>query len=52
MNVTRRVFKCPDCGNQAVAYKKSSRRTKEGHLKKLWCWKCKEEKNFVQIRYE
>ena len=51
MNVTKRVFKCPECGNMQVAYKKSSRRTAEGHKKKMWCWKCKKEINFTQVRY-
>ena len=49
--VTERVFKCPCCGVIMTAYKKSSRKTKEGHLKKLWCYKCKRERNFEQVRY-
>ena len=50
-NVTERIFQCPDCKTKQVAYKKSSRRTKEKHIKHMWCWKCKEEKGFVQLKY-
>lgn len=48
-NVTERTFCCPDCGTIATAYKKSSRRTTKGHIKHMWCWKCKAEKGFTQL---
>lgn len=52
-NVSERRFKCPKCGFIATAYKKSSRRTPEKHLKNLWCPFCKAEHNFIQLsRYE
>lgn len=51
--ITERRFKCPNCEYVATAFKKSSRRTKVGHLKKMYCPFCKEEHNFTQIsRYE
>lgn len=48
-NVTERVFCCPDCGTAVTAYKKSSRRTAQGHTKHMYCWKCKDTKGFVQL---
>ena len=48
-NMTERIFKCPKCNYRQIAYKKSSRLTKIGHLKNLWCPICKDEHNFVQI---
>lgn len=53
MCVTERRFKCPDCGYIATAYKKSSRETKTGHLKVMYCPFCKDTHNFIQMsRYE
>ena len=51
-NVTERRFKCPDCGTVQTAYKLSSRRTAAGHIKTMWCYKCKKVKNFTQVRCE
>ena len=48
-NVTERVFRCPDCGTVVTAYKKSSRRTVQGHTKHMYCWKCKDMKGFIQL---
>ena len=48
-NVTERVFKCPCCDTKMTAYKKSSRRTSNGHIKHMFCYVCKEVKGFVQI---
>lgn len=51
--VAERRFKCETCGYVATAFKKASRCTKKGHLKKLYCPFCKDEHNFVQIsKYE
>lgn len=50
-NVTERVFECPACKQKIIAYKKSSRRTAENHIKTMYCFKCKDVKNFVQIKY-
>lgn len=49
-NTSPRYFKCPDCNFITIAYKKSSRMTKKGHLKVMWCPFCKDEHNFVQIQ--
>ena len=48
-NVTERVFRWPDCGTVVTAYKKSSRRTVQGHTKHMYCWKCKDMKGFIQL---
>ena len=50
-NVTERTFECPYCKTKQIAYKKSSRRTAENHIKHMWCWRCKEERGFIQVRY-
>lgn len=48
-NVTERRFECPDCKIKMTAYKKSSRRTADGHTKHMYCYKCKAIKGFIQI---
>ena len=47
-NVTERRFKCPVCKTIQVAYKSSAHRTAEGHIKTMWCYWCKAERQFVQ----
>ena len=47
--LVERRFKCPDCGYITIAYKKASLKTPRGHLKNLWCPRCKNEHNFIQI---
>lgn len=51
MHATERRFECPICKEKVTAYKKSSRRTKVGHIKHMWCYKCKAIQGFVQIKY-
>ena len=52
-NVCERRFKCPTCNYIATAYKKSSRRTAEHHLKKMYCPFCRVTHNFIQLsKYE
>jgi RNase P subunit RPR2 len=50
-SMTERRFKCGSCGAIIVAYKSSSRRTAEGHIKTMWCPWCKEVKDFTQYKY-
>lgn len=45
----QRCFKCPTCGYVVYAFKQASQKTPKGHLKKLWCPKCKDEHNFIQL---
>ena len=52
-NMTRRGFMCPECDCVQVAYKRSCRRTKTGHIKTMYCWKCRTIQNLVQLsRYD
>lgn len=50
--IVLRNFKCPCCAEIVSAPKKKSRQTSEGHIKDMWCWKCKSEQKFIQIRYD
>lgn len=47
--LTQRKFKCPECGYILFAFKRASQKTPKGHLKKLWCPRCKDEHNFIQL---
>jgi len=47
--LVQRRFKCPVCGYVIIAFKKASFKTPNGHLKKLWCPRCKDEHNCIQI---
>lgn len=40
----------PQCKNIAIIYRRISSQRKFGHLKKFYCWKCKEEINHIEIR--
>ena len=48
-NVTRRGFICPECGTVHIAYKRSCRRTKKGHIKTMYCWRCQSVQDLVQL---
>lgn len=41
-------LKCPICGNVFPIFRKQSNLKEKGHKKKLWCWKCKKERNFIE----
>lgn len=45
-----RRFRCPECGELMTAPKK--RNTAIGHIKTMWCWRCKEMRDFVQVGEE
>lgn len=47
-HVTERVFKCECCGNKQIAYKKTSHGTTTGHVKHMWCFKCKDRTAHIQ----
>lgn len=44
-----RFFKCPECGIVICAPKLKYHMTSEGHIKTMWCFKCKEERDFEQV---
>lgn len=50
-NTTERRFKCNCCGAIMTAYKSSAKRTKDGHIKTMYCPWCKDVKDFTQYRY-
>ena len=43
---------CPDCGNIQVIYRKVHKRKPYGHLKRLWCYRCKKVTNHFEIGNE
>lgn len=43
-----RRFKCPECGAVLTATK-HTKRTGDGHVKTMWCFTCKAERDFVQV---
>lgn len=45
----RRYFICPRCGTVNSATKRVDKRTKPGHRKWLWCYKCRRKINQIQI---
>ncbi|MBQ4263130.1 MAG: hypothetical protein IJB83_02660 [Bacilli bacterium] len=36
------MLKCLKCANVQTIRRRKSRLKKDGHIKHLWCWKCKE----------
>lgn len=50
-DVTERRFKCNECKAIMTAYKYSSRRTPEGHIKTMYCPWCKKVTDFTQYKY-
>ena len=43
---------CPVCGNVQTIYRRKSRTKSFGHLKMLWCFKCKKRTNHFELRDE
>lgn len=44
-------FYCTKCGGRSIPLPRKNGRFKEpGHLKSLWCFRCKEEVNHAEIR--
>lgn len=43
---------CPECGNIQTIFRLSSRKKSFGHLKMLWCFKCKKRINHFELRNE
>lgn len=47
--VAERIFECPECGVHLTAYKSRSFFTSEGHVKTMWCYRCRTDRNMVQL---
>ena len=43
-------FYCTKCGNRGIDLVRNKNQREAGHLKKLYCLHCQEQKNFVEIR--
>lgn len=43
-------FYCTVCANKQMLSRKKSKKKEKGHLKKLHCFKCKEELNHYEVR--
>lgn len=44
----KRIFRCPECGALIPALKAKSP-TQTGHIKTMYCYVCREERDFEQI---
>lgn len=42
-----RLFCCPVCCETMLIPK--HRKTAKGHIKTMWCWKCRTVRDFIQI---
>ena len=40
---------CPKCGNIQIIFRKVVRRKKYGHIKDLWCFRCKKVTKHFEI---
>lgn len=47
--VTEREFICPQCDTKYIAYKSSNKLTAKGHIKDMYCFKCKNMQGFIQL---
>lgn len=47
--VIMREFQCPKCGSIITASKKAGMATGTGHTKRMWCYKCKKKRTFIQL---
>lgn len=44
------TFICPECGQRFPLPRPSRSQRERGHIKDLWCPKCKEIQKFIEIR--
>lgn len=45
--IYKRFFLCPVCGAEVPATA-TKRMTVPGHVKTMWCFRCRETRNFIQ----
>ncbi len=41
-SVSQTFLRCSKCGTEQAIWRRTGRRRKRGHIKHLWCIKCKE----------
>jgi len=44
------VYRCPDCENTTQIQRVTGRKKKTGHLKWMWCVRCKKSTNHAMVR--
>lgn len=44
------AIQCPECGTVSYIFRQAGKQRKAGHLKKLYCYKCKKDVNQVEVR--
>lgn len=42
-------FYCTECGSK-MRLPRIDRQREPGHIKTMWCYKCKEETDFIEVR--
>ena len=45
----KRLFRCTVCGALTPATKHPGEKTRPGHIKTMWCYKCKEKTDHIQV---
>lgn len=43
------VYQCPDCGYKTAIQRPTGRKKKVGHLKWMWCVRCKATTNHTMV---
>lgn len=51
-SVTTTYLLCPECKNVFYLPRKKSHRRENGHIKDLWCFKCKKITKHIEFRHE
>lgn len=42
------VLVCPECGTKMFVPRGKGQKRSVGHIKDMWCYKCKEKRKFVE----
>lgn len=42
------VLRCSECGAKSVILRQSNKLKKPGHVKHIWCWRCRKEMAHVE----
>jgi DNA-binding transcriptional regulator YhcF (GntR family) len=49
-NVVQTFLLCPHCNTVHSIFRKTNRQKLIGHYKKFYCYKCKEERNCIELK--
>jgi hypothetical protein len=48
---TKQTFlQCPCCGTVTTIHRKIGKLKELQHVKDLWCWRCKKEQKFLEVK--